>query len=160
MKFATNGTIRATIQNDGDTALLSTMINTGFDDNNSTTSYQNMPVGNTTTETTSSQYYNNWPCPSDGKVVSIMMMHTSSSAVGLDTGTTQIRVIRNNVAVSTSGELSASNGNSDGSYIEYTPGTTFSKGDRLRFAFSRSNTTMRWRGCSVSIRVELSDYNL
>ncbi len=160
LKFATNGTIRATIQNDGDTALLSTMINTGFDDNNSTTSYQNMPVGNTTTETTSSQYYNNWPCPSDGKVVSIMMMHTSSSAVGLDTGTTQIRVIRNNVAVSTSGELSASNGNSDGSYIEYTPGTTFSKGDRLRFAFSRSNTTMRWRGCSVSIRVELSDYNL
>ena len=160
LKFATNGAIRATIQNDGDTALLSTMINTGFDDNNSTTSYQNMPVGNTTTETTSSQYYNNWPCPSDGKVVSIMMMHTSSTAVSLDTGTTQLRVIRNNVAVSTSGELSASNGNNDGSYIEYTPGTTFSKGDRLRFAFSRSSSTMRWRGCSVSIRVELSDYNL
>ena len=130
------------------------LLNTGFDDANSSTSYYNIPISNTTGETTSSQYYNNWFAPADGTIKYIMMMHTSNSAISLNTYTTQLRVIINNVAVATSSELSASNGNNDGSYIEYSPDQDFSKGDRIRFAYGKSNSAMRWRGTSVSIVIE------
>ena len=130
------------------------LLNTGFDENNASTSYYNIPISNTTGETTSSQYYNNWCAPADGTIKYIMMMHTSNNAISLNTYTTQLRVIVNNVAVATSSELSASNGNTDGSYIEYSPDVDFSKGDRVRFAFGKSNSIMRWRGTSVSIVIE------
>ena len=87
-------------------------------------------------------------------------MHTSGSAVSLNTYTTQLRVIKNGSTAATSSELSANDGNNDGSYIEYTPDVDFSKGDRLGFQFSKSNTAMRWRGASVTIMIELDDYNL
>jgi len=159
LKFATNGTIRAMIKNNGDTALLSHTLIAGFDENNSSTSYYYIPF-NAITEGTSNQYYRTFACPQAGRVVSIMMMHTSGTAVSLDTYTTQLRVIKNGSTANTSGELTASDGNNDGSYIEYLPDTDFSKGDRLGFQFSKSNTVARWRGTSVTIMIELDDYNL
>lgn len=159
LKFATNGNIRARIMNTGDTALLSHTLIAGFDENNSSTSYYYIPF-NSISEGTSNQYYRNFACPNSGRVVSIMMMHTSGSAVSLNTYTTQLRVIKNGSTAATSGELTASDGNNDGSYIEYTPDTDFNKGDRLGFQFSKSNTAMRWRGTSVTIMLEIDDYNL
>ena len=111
-------------------------------------------------EGTSNQYYRTFACPNSGRVVSMMMMHTSGTAVSLNTYTTQLRVVKNGSTANTSGELTASDGNNDGSYIEYSPGTTFSKGDRLGFQFSKSNSAMRWRGTSVTIILELDDYNV
>ena len=160
LRFATNGTMRAMIKSNGDTALLSHTLVSGFDENNSSTSYYYIPLAGSITEGTSSQYYRTFACPQDGRVVSIMMMHTSGTAVSLNTYTTQLRVIKNGSTAATSSELSASNGNTDGSYIEYTPDVDFSKGDRLGFQFSKSNTTMRWRGTSATIMIELDDYNL
>jgi len=159
LKFATNGNIRARIMNTGDTALLSHTLIAGFDENNSSTSYYYIPF-NSISEGTSNQYYRNFACPNSGRVVSIMMMHTSGSAVSLNTYTTQLRVIKNGSTAATSGEISASDGNNDGSYIEYTPDLDFNKGDRLGFQFSKSNTAMRWRGTSVTIMLEIDDYNL
>jgi len=159
LKFATNGNIRARIMNTGDTALLSHTLIAGFDENNSSTSYYYIPF-NSISEGTSNQYYRNFACPNSGRVVSIMMMHTSGSAISLNTYTTQLRVIKNGSTAATSGEISASDGNNDGSYIEYTPDLDFNKGDRLGFQFSKSNTAMRWRGTSVTIMLEIDDYNL
>ena len=159
LKFATNGNIRARIMNTGDTALLSHTLIAGFDENNSSTSYYYIPF-NSISEGTSNQYYRNFACPNSGRVVSIMMMHTSGTAVSLNTYTTQLRVIKNGSTAATSGELTASDGNNDGSYIEYTPDLDFNKGDRLGFQFSKSNSIARWRGTSVTIMIELDDYNL
>ena len=160
LRFATNGTMRAMIKSNGDTALLSHTLVSGFDENNASTSYYYIPLAGSITEGTSSQYYRTFACPQAGRVVSIMMMHTSGTAVSLNTYTTQLRVIKNGSTAATTTELSASNGNSDGSYIEYTPDVDFNKGDRLGFQFSKSNTTMRWRGTSATIMIELDDYNL
>tara|TARA_R100001440_G_scaffold18875_1_gene31938 strand:- start:1175 stop:3319 length:2145 start_codon:yes stop_codon:yes gene_type:complete len=160
LRFATNGTMRAMIKSNGDTALLSHTLVSGFDENNSSTSYYYIPLAGSITEGTSSQYYRTFACPQAGRVVSIMMMHTSGTAVSLNTYTTQLRVIKNGSTAATSSELSASNGNTDGSYIEYTPDVDFNKGDRLGFQFSKSNTSMRWRGTSATIMIELDDYNL
>ena len=131
-----------------------TILRTGFDDNNASTSYYNWPIGNTTAEVTSSQYYNNFAAPASGRVKYMMMMHASGTATNLTSTTTQLRVIKNNSTANTSGELSATNGNNDGSYIEYSPNTAFSKGDRLRFAFSKSSTIAKWRGTTATIILE------
>jgi len=160
LKFATNGVVRAEITNTGASALLSHTILSGFDDTNGNTLYYYMPIMGSNVEGTSNQYYRTFACPNSGRVVSMMMMHTSNTAVSLNTYTTQLRVVKNGSTADTSGELTASDGNNDGSYIEYSPGTTFSKGDRLGFQFSKSNSAMRWRGTSVTIILELDDYNV
>jgi len=160
LRFATNGTMRAMIKSNGDTALLSHTLVSGFDENNSSTSYYYIPLAGSITEGTSNQYYRTFACPQAGRVVSIMMMHTSGTAVSLNTYTTQLRVIKNGSTAATSSELSASNGNNDGSYIEYLPDVDFNKGDRLGFQFSKSSTVARWRGTSVTVMIELDDYNL
>ena len=139
LKFATNGNIRARIMNTGDTALLSHTLVSAFDENNASTSYYYMPLMGSNIEGTSNQYYRSFACPNSGRVVSIMMMHTSGSAISLNTYTTQLRVIKNGFTAATSSELSASDDNNDGSYIEYAPDLDFNKGDRLGFQFSKSN---------------------
>ena len=160
LRFATNGTMRAMIKSNGDTALLSHTLVSAFDENNPSTSYYYMPLMGSNIEGTSNQYYRSFACPQAGRVVSIMMMHTSGTAISLNTYTTQLRVVKNGSTAATSGELSASNGNTDGSYIEYTPDVDFNKGDRLGFQFSKSNSIARWRGTSVTVMIELDDYNL
>ncbi len=77
------------------------------------------------------------------------MMHTSGTA---STGfTTQLRVVKNGVTAATSGELTPSNGANDGSYVEYDANVSFSKGDRLRFAYQKSAGSKYWQGASAIV---------
>ena len=84
-------------------------------------------------------------------------MHVHGSmTIGQGGSTTQLRVVKNGVAQTASSELSADNGSSDGSKIVYEPGTTFANGDYLRFQFSRSSSSLYWRGVAVSIVLEFT----
>tara|TARA_R100001015_G_scaffold16213_1_gene8156 strand:- start:559 stop:1695 length:1137 start_codon:yes stop_codon:yes gene_type:complete len=131
-----------------------TIINANWSDDSSTTSYINIPL-NYIIDTTSSQYYNHFACPTAGTVKYIMMMHVSGTFTG--PFTTQLRVVKNGSAAATSGELTPSNASADGSYIEYSPNVSFSKGDRLRFAYSKSATGQYWRGTVASIIIEFEN---
>ena len=128
-----------------------------FSDDSSTTSYLFMPFNNNS-ESSSNQYYNYFAAPQAGKVVSIMLMHVSGSMSS--SFTTQLRVTKNGSAANTSGELTPSNGTSDGSYVEYAPGTTFAKGDRLQFSYQKSAGGKYWRGATATIVIELTDYDI
>jgi hypothetical protein len=133
-----------------------TIIHSNFDDATNTTSYQNIPF-NYIFESTSASYYHTFACPSAGKVKRITFMHIQGSmTIGQGGSTTQLRVIKNNSTANTSGELSADNGSSDGSKIVYEPNTTFANGDFLRFQFSRSSSSLYWRGVTVSIVLEFT----
>tara|TARA_R100000988_G_scaffold51642_1_gene25338 strand:- start:272 stop:1615 length:1344 start_codon:yes stop_codon:yes gene_type:complete len=131
-----------------------TIINANWSDDTSTTSYINIPL-NYIIDSTSSQYYNHFACPTAGTVKYIMMMHVSGTFTG--PFTTQLRVVKNGSAADTSGELTPSNASADGSYIEYAPNTSFAKGDRLRFAYSKSATGQYWRGTVASIIIEFEN---
>ena len=131
-----------------------TIINANWSDDTNTTSYINIPL-NYIIDSTSSQYYNHFACPTAGTVKYIMMMHVSGTFTG--PFTTQLRVIKNGSAADTSGELTPSNASADGSYIEYAPNTSFAKGDRLRFAYSKSATGNYWRGTVASIIIEFEN---
>tara|TARA_A100001201_G_scaffold133769_1_gene121048 strand:- start:560 stop:1858 length:1299 start_codon:yes stop_codon:yes gene_type:complete len=128
-----------------------------FSDDSSTTSYLFMPFNNNS-ESSSNQYYNYFAAPQAGKVVSIMLMHVSGSMSS--SFTTQLRVAKNGSTADTSGELTPSNGTSDGSYVEYAPGTTFAKGDRLQFSYQKSAGSKYWRGATATIVIELTDYDI
>jgi len=131
-----------------------TIINANWSDDTSTTSYINIPL-NYIIDSTSSQYYNHFACPTAGTVKYIMMMHVSGTFTG--PFTTQLRVVKNGSAAATSGELTPSNASADGSYIEYSPDVSFAKGDRLRFAYSKSATGQYWRGTVASIIIEFEN---
>ena len=133
------------------------VINSNWQDDLSTTSYIYMPFNNNS-DGTSNEYYNFFAAPAVGKVVSIMIMHVDGSMSS--SFTTQIRVQKNGSADSTSGELTPSNGTSDGSYVEYAPGTTFAKGDRLQFAYQKSAGGKYWRGATATIIMELTSYDI
>jgi len=133
------------------------MLVSNFSDDTSTTSYIYMPF-NSTSDGTSNNYYHYFAAPAAGKVVSIMIMHVFGSMSS--SFTTQIRVYKNGSATSTSGELTPSNGTNDGSYVEYTPGTVFAKGDRLQFAYQKSATSKYWRGVAATMVIELTDYDI
>ena len=131
-----------------------TIINANWSDDTSTTSYINIPL-NYIIDSTSSQYYNHFACPTAGTVKYIMMMHVSGTFTG--PFTTQLRVVKNGSAAATSGELTPSNASADGSYIEYSPDVSFAKGDRLRFAYSKSATGQYWRGTVATIIIEFEN---
>ena len=128
-----------------------------FSDDSSTTSYLFVPFNNNS-ESSSNQYYNYFAAPQAGKVVSIMLMHVSGSMSS--SFTTQLRVAKNGSTADTSGELTPSNGTSDGSYVEYAPGTVFAKGDRLQFSYQKSAGSKYWRGATATIVIELTDYDI
>ena len=131
-----------------------TLITANWSDDTSTTSYINIPL-NYIIDSTSSQYYNHFACPTAGTVKYIMMMHVSGTFTG--PFTTQLRVVKNGSAAATSGELTPSNASADGSYIEYSPNVSFAKGDRLRFAYSKSATGQYWRGTVATIIIEFEN---
>ena len=84
-------------------------------------------------------------------------MHVHGSmTIGQGGSTTQLQVVKNGSVSDTSGELSADGGSADGSKIVYEPGTSFANGDRLQFQFSRSISTLYWRGVAVSIVLEFT----
>lgn len=123
------------------------------DDQSSSTTYYYMPM-NYIVDSSSTLYYNTWGAPTSGTVKYIMMMHTPGGTTMSSSFTTQLNVIKNGLSVATSGELTPSNGTNDGSYIEYSPNTTFSKGDRLGFRYQKSATSKYWRGVTASIIIE------
>ena len=125
-----------------------TQFTSNFLDATSSTSYFMIPFNNNI-ESTSNQYYNNIPAAANGRVEKIMLMHTSGS---MSTSfTTQLRVIKNGITAATSGELTPSNGANDGSYVEYDANVSFSKGDRLRFAYQKSAGSKYWQGASAIV---------
>jgi hypothetical protein len=133
-----------------------TIINSNFDDNTNTTSYQNIPF-NYIFESSSQSYYHVFACPAAGTVKRITFMHVHGSmTIGQGSSTTQLRVVKNGSTADTSGELSGDGGSADGSKIVYEPGTSFANGDRLQFQFSRSVSNLYWRGVAVSIVLEFT----
>ena len=133
-----------------------TILNSNFDDATNTTSYQNIPF-NYIFESSSASYYHTFACPAAGTVKRITFMHVHGSmTIGQGGSTTQLRVVKNGSTADTSSELSADNGSSDGSKIVYEPGTSFANGDYLRFQFSRSSSSLYWRGVAVSIVLEFT----
>ena len=125
-----------------------TQFTSNFLDSSSSTSYFMIPFNNNI-ESTSNQYYNNIPAAANGRVEKIMLMHTSGS---MSTSfTTQLRVLKNGITAATSGELTPSNGANDGSYVEYDANVSFSKGDRLRFAYQKSAGSKYWQGASAIV---------
>jgi fibronectin-binding autotransporter adhesin len=160
-----SGTIALEWQGDGATVVLGsgeladwppnqqTQFTSNFLDSSSSTSYFYIPF-NSTSESTSSQYYNHLACAQNGTVKKIMMMHTSGAAS--TSFTTQLRVVKNGVTAATSGELTPSNGANDGSYVEYLPSTTFVKGDRIRIGYQKSATSKYWQGVSAIVIFEFT----
>jgi hypothetical protein len=130
-----------------------TQFTSNFLDSSSSTSYFYIPF-NSTSESTSSQYYNHLACAQPGTVKKIMMMHTSGTAS--TSFTTQLRVVKNGITAATSGELTPSNGANDGSYVEYLPNTTFVKGDRIRIGYQKSATSKYWQGVSAIVIFEFT----
>ena len=130
------------------------VLNSNFSDDSSTISYIYMPF-NTTSDTTSAQYYVHWAAPCTGRIKRIVMQHvygTMSSSF-----TTQLQVYKGGSTFTTSGELTATSTN-DGGYIEYNPtgsNVEFVKGDRIRIRYSKSATSKYWRGVAASIIMEL-----
>jgi hypothetical protein len=160
-----SGTIALEWQGDGATVVLGsgeladwppnqqTQFTSNFLDSSSSTSYFYIPF-NSTSESTSSQYYNHLACAQPGTVKKIMMMHTSGTAS--TSFTTQLRVVKNGITAATSGELTPSNGANDGSYVEYLPNTTFVKGDRIRIGYQKSATSKYWQGVSAIVIFEFT----
>jgi len=134
------------------------VLNSNFSDDSSTTSYIYMPF-NSISDTTSGQYYVHWAAPCTGRIKRIVMQHVYGSMSS--SFTTQLQVYKNGSTFATSGELTASNGTSDGSYIEYNPSgsnsgnVSFVKGDRIRIRYSKSASSKYWRGVAASIIMEL-----
>jgi|TARA_R110000868_G_scaffold132903_2_gene344222 hypothetical protein len=130
------------------------VLNSNFSDDSSTTSYIYMPF-NTTSDTTSAQYYVHWAAPCTGRIKRIIMQHVYGS---MSSGfTTQLQVYKGGSTFTTSGELTATSTN-DGGYIEYNPtgsNVEFVKGDRIRIRYSKNTTSKYWRGVAASIIMEL-----
>jgi len=134
------------------------VLNSNFSDDSSTTSYVFAPF-NSLSDTTSAQYYVHWAAPCGGVVKRVIMQHVyGSMSSGL---TTQIRITKNGSTTTTSGELTASNGTNDGSFIEFNPGgsstgnVTFVKGDRFTFSYQKNTTGRYWRGVAFSVIIQL-----
>ena len=121
------------------------------DDNSSSTTFWYVPF-NSIADTSSSQYYNQLAMPQGGKVKKIMMMHIYGNMSS--SFTTQLNLVKNGTSVSTSGELTPSNGTNDGSNITWEPNYTFAAGDRMSFRYQKSASSKYWRGVTMSIILE------
>ena len=133
-----------------DTTTTQTIITSNFLDGGSTTSALRIPFNNLV-ETSSNQYYNCMDMPANGTVKRFRMHNTSGS---MSTGfTTTMSIFKNGSTTPTSsGALTASSGQ-----IEWEPSNyTFSKGDHLQFAYSKSAGSKYWQGVSASIIIEFT----
>jgi hypothetical protein len=131
------------------------VLNANFSDDSSTTSYLYVPY-NTTSETTSAQYYVHWAAPHTGRFKRVVMQHVYGSMSS--SFTTQLKITKNGLSTTTSSELTPSNGTSDGSYIEFNPSgnnVSFVKGDRFTIAYQKSASSKYWRGVAFSVIIEL-----
>ena len=131
------------------------LLNANFSDDSSTTSYLYVPY-NSTSETTSAQYYVHWAAPGTGKFKRIIMQHVYGSMSS--SFTTQLKLTKNALSTTTSAELTPSNGTTDGTYIQFDPSgsnASFVKGDRFTIAYQKSSSSKYWRGVAFSVIIEL-----
>ena len=130
------------------------VLNANFSDDSSTTSYLYVPY-NTTSETTSAQYYVHWAAPHTGRFKRVVMQHVYGSMSS--SFTTQLKITKNGLSTVSSSELTPTSTN-DGGYIEFNPSgsnASFVKGDRFTIAYQKSASSKYWRGVAFSVIIEL-----
>ena len=130
------------------------LLNANFSDDSSTTSYLYVPY-NTTSETTSAQYYVHWAAPHTGRFKRVVMQHVYGSMSS--SFTTQLKITKNGLSTVSSSELTPTSTN-DGGYIEFNPSgsnASFVKGDRFTIAYQKSASSKYWRGVAFSVIIEL-----
>ena len=115
-----------------------------------------MPVGGTLSETSSSQYYNNFVAPYDGRVRQIRIKNITGTPTA--TGLTSFRVYVNGSNVSSLAPT-VTNGGSNGMMgvkLFDDGDATFSAGDRVQFAYvpSSGGTTAYMYGCTATFIIE------
>jgi len=113
-----------------------------------------MPVGGTVGETNSSQYYNNFVAPYDGRVRHIRIKNITGTPTA--TGFASFRVYVNGSNVSSQAPT-VTNGGSNGMMGTYTfddTDATFSAGDRVQFAYVASGSTGYMFGSSATFIIE------
>ena len=133
------------------------IINTGWGDDSSTTSNILVPLGNTVDDVSAGAKdgEHTFVAPYAGRVVRIIMKNTNGS---LSTGfTTELKYYKNGVSTATSGELSASS-----STINWFPSSnnTFAAGDEINIMYQKSAGGKYWREVSMTIVIELTDYDI
>ncbi len=116
-----------------------------------------MPIGNTTTETTSSQYYNNFVAPYNGRVRQMRIKHISGSTPTA-TSFSSFRVYVN--GSSNSVTPTTTNGGSSGmmGVAEFSDtAATFNAGDRIQFSYVASGGTGHIYGASATFIIEYTE---
>tara|TARA_B100000902_G_scaffold374939_1_gene404391 strand:- start:465 stop:1178 length:714 start_codon:yes stop_codon:yes gene_type:complete len=114
-----------------------------------------MPMGGTTSETTSNQYYNNFVAPYNGRVRSIRIKHISGPT---PTATlfSSFRVYVNGSLSSSQTPLTTGGGTTSmmGLYVYSDTDATFSAGDRVQFAYVASGSTGHIYGATATFIIE------
>jgi hypothetical protein len=114
-----------------------------------------MPVNGTTSETTSNQYYNNFVAPYNGRVRQIRIKHISGPTPTA-TSFSSFRVYVNGSLSSSQTPTTTSGGASGmmGFYEFSDTDATFSKGERVQFAYVASGSTGHIYGATATFIIE------
>lgn len=133
------------------------IINTGWGDDSSTTSNLMVPLGNTVDDvsTGAKDGEHTFVAPYAGKLVKIIMKNTNGSLSS--SFTTELKYYVNGSSTATSGELTAS---SDAITWAPTSNNTFVAGDEINIIYQKSAGSKYWREVSMTIVIELTDYDI
>ena len=117
-----------------------------------------MPMGGTTSETTTNQYYNNFVAPFNGRVRQIRIKHISGPTPTA-TSFTSFRVYVNGSLSSSQTPTTTSGGASGmmGVYEYSDTDATFSAGDRVQFAYVASGSTGHIYGATATFIIEYTE---
>ena len=157
--FAGNVTISGDLNITGDIADrdIPCIINTGWGDDSSTTSNLMVPLGNTVDDvsTGAKDGEHTFVAPYAGKLVKIIMKNTNGTLSS--SFTTELKYYKNGSSTATSGELTASS-----SAITWAPtsNNTFAAGDEINILYQKSAGSKYWREVSMTIVIELTDYDI
>ena len=133
------------------------IINTGWGDDSSTTSNLMVPLGNTVDDvsTGAKDGEHTFVAPYAGKLVKIIMKNTNGALSS--SFTTELKYYVNGSSTATSGELTAS---SDAITWAPTSNNTFVAGDEINIIYQKSAGSKYWREVSMTIVIELTDYDI
>ena len=133
------------------------IINTGWGDDSSTTSNLMVPLGNTVDDvsTGAKDGEHTFVAPYAGKLVKIIMKNTNGSLSS--SFTTELKYYVNGSSTATSGELTPSS-----NAITWAPtsSNTFVAGDEINIVYQKSAGSKYWREVSMTIVIELTDYDI
>jgi len=133
------------------------IINTGWGDDSSTTSSILVPLGNTVDDVSigAKDGEHTFVAPYAGKLVKIIMKNTNGTLSS--SFTTELKYYKNGSSTATSGELTASS-----SAITWAPtsSNTFAAGDEINILYQKSAGSKYWREVSMTIVIELTDYDI